>query len=56
MLNGVRCAPSQSHTAALIGSDVVPYVLPAVAQANRVIKASGNRIIKIDLITCCNVT
>ena len=33
----------------------MPYVLPAVAQANKVIKASGKSIISIDLITCCSV-
>jgi hypothetical protein len=56
ILNGVRWAPSQSQSAARIGSDVLPEVLPAVAQANKVMKASGNKIKVIDLITCCSVT
>ena len=33
----------------------MPYVLPAVAYANKVIKASGKSIISTDLITCCSV-
>jgi len=56
MLKGVKCAPSHNQTAARIGSEVVPYVLPAVAQANKVIKANGKSTIKIDLITCCSDT
>ena len=30
---GILCAPSHTHIAARIGSDVFPVMLPAVAQA-----------------------
>jgi hypothetical protein len=43
-LNGTRCAPSQSQSAALIASVVFPLALPAVAQATSEIKLIGNKV------------
>jgi hypothetical protein len=56
MKKGRWCAPSQSQMAALIGSEVLPVALPAVAQAIKEINPIGSSNSEVLRKTCANET
>ena len=53
---GMLCAPNQTHSAARIGSDVFPVMLPAVAQAINDKNAIGSSTSATLRRTCDNET